>query len=232
MTEDIEKLELPLLASRGVVVFPYMVVPLLVGREKSVEALEQAMLAEKKIIVTTQKDETIEEPEEEDLYKVGTITKVKQLVKLPNGMIKVIVEGIKRGKIIEFKKTDEYFTVLTEIYTSKIEKDNTVELKAIMRSVLDEFQQYVKLNQNLPAETMVSVANIEEPGRLADVIASHLELKFKQEQELLELITSEERLHKLLELLKQERRTLEIEQQINNKVKQQVEKTQKEYYLK
>jgi len=232
MTENIEIVELPLLASRGVVVFPHMVVPLLVGREKSVEALEQAMLAEKKIIVTTQKDETIENPEEGDLYRVGTITRVKQLVKLPNGMLKVIVEGIKRGKITQFIETDEYFTVVVETYKSESEEEISLELRAIMRSVLDEFQKYVKLNQNLPAETMISVTNIEEPGRLADVVASHLELKFKQEQELLELIISKERLHKLLELLQQERGILEIERQINNKVKKQVEKTQKEYYLK
>ncbi len=233
MTNDIEKLELPLLASRGVVVFPHMVVPLLVGREKSIEALEQAMLADKKIIVTTQKDETIEKPEENDLFRVGTITRVKQLIKLPNGMLKVIVEGIKRGRIIEFLESDEFFTVIVETYNNKNSAEKiSAELKAIMRSVIDEFQQYVKLNQNLPAETMVSVVNIEEPGRLADVIASHLELKFKQEQELLELMASEDRLYKLLELLQQEKEILKIEQQINNKVKKRVEKTQKEYYLK
>ncbi len=226
--------ELPLLASRGVVVFPHMVIPLLVGRDKSVEALEKAMLAEKKILVTTQRDETIEDPDQGDLYDIGTIVKVKQLVKLPNGMIKVIVEGLERGRILEFTKVEDFFAVRVERFpTEDLEEEEVeVEIQALMRSVLDEFQQYVKYNRNLSAETMVSVVNIDQPGRLADIIASHLELKYDQEQDLLRAISSQERLNLLLQLLKKEIEVLKIEQDINKKVREEVEKTQKEYYLK
>lgn len=224
-------IELPLLASRGVVVFPYMVIPLLVGREKSIEALEKAMLDEKEIIVTTQKDETIEEPEVEDLYRVGTITEIKQLVKLPNGMIKVIVEGIKRGKILEFTEEENYFAARVEVFENEIDELN-VEVKALMRTALDGFQEYVKYNRHLPAETMLSVTNIEEPGRVADIIASHLELKYRDEQELLEAIEVKARLQKLISIIQDEIEILKVEQEIQKKVKKQVEKTQKEYYLR
>ncbi len=226
-------IELPLLASRGVVVFPYMVIPLLVGREKSIEALEKAMLNEKELIVTTQKDETIEEPVIDDLYRVGTVTEIKQLVKLPNGMIKVIVEGVKRGKILEFTEEKDYFAAQVEVYEKEdeIERVN-IEIKALMRTALDGFQEYVKYNRHLPAETMMSVTNIEEPGRLADIIASHLELKYKDEQILLEAIEVKERLQKLINILNDEIEILKVEQEIQKKVKKQVEKTQKEYYLR
>ncbi len=230
--KQIEIVELPLLASRGVVVFPHMVIPLLVGRDKSVEALERAMMDEKEILVTTQKDETIEEPTKDDLFQVGTITEVKQLVKLPNGMIKVIVEGVRRGKIIEFTETEEYFAARVESVEEKeVERINT-EMKGLMRVVLDGFQEYLKHNRNLPAETMMSVVNIEEPGRLADIIASHLELKFKDEQALLEALSTKERLERLFEIIQDEIEILKVEQEIHKRVKNQVEKTQKEYYLK
>ncbi len=229
--KDEEMIELPLLASRGVVVFPHMVIPLLVGREKSIEALEIAMLEEKEILVTAQKDETVEEPGSEDIYEVGTITQVKQLVKLPNGMIKVIVEGIKRGRILEFTKEKDYFAVKVVAYEDE-SAEADMEIIALMRTVIDSFQEYVKYNRHLPAETMISVANIEEPGRLADIIASHLELKFKHEQELLEAIEVKERLTRLLDIISDEIEILKVEQKIQRKVKKQVEKTQKEYYLR
>src|SRR5690554_1844353 len=224
-------IELPLLASRGVVVFPYMVIPLLVGREKSVEALEKAMLDEKELLVTTQKDETIEEPLADDLYQVGTITEIKQLVKLPNGMIKVIVEGIERGRILEFTEEEGFFAARVEYCEEKIEEID-LELKALMRTTLDSFQEYVKYNRNLPAETMLSVNNIEEPGRMADIIASQLELKYRVEQQLLEAIDSRERLGKLINIINDEIEILKVEQEIQKKVKRQVEKKQKEYYLR
>lgn len=225
-----EIIELPLLASRGVVVFPHMVIPLLVGREKSIEALERAMLEEKEIIVTAQKDELIEEPGKDDLYMVGTITEVKQLVKLPNGMIKVIVEGLQRGKILDFAEEEEYFSVNVQSFEPEVEID--LEIKALMRSALDGFQEYVKYNRHLPAETMLSVNNIEDAGRLADVIASHLELKFKDEQVLLEALNVKTRFGELIKLITNEIEILKVEQQIQKKVKKQVEKTQKEYYLR
>lgn len=229
--EDIiNVIELPLLASRGVVIFPHMVLPLLVGRDRSIGALEKAMEEGKQIIVTAQKDETIEDPEKEDLYDVGTISEIKQLVKLPNGMIKVVVAGIARAKILEFIQEEDYFLVKAERLEAGEEKD--IQVEALMRSVLDGFQEYIKYNRHLPAETILTVNNIEEPGRLADVIASHLELKLKDEQTLLEIIDVKERLETLLTFLSNEIEILKVEEQIHKRVRKQVEKTQKEYYLR
>ena len=232
--QDIEledELELPLLASRGIVVFPNMVIPLLVGRDISIEAIEEAMMRDKKIIIASQKEEDIDEPDEDDIYRVGTIAEVKQLIKLPNGMIKVIVEGLKRAEILEFLDEEEYFSVHANVFNDN-EKEVTNELKALMRTVINDFEEYIKYNKNLPAEIMMTVTNLEKAGRLSDIISSHMELKFKQEQELLESIDVEKRLEKLLEMLKDEIEILQIEQELNKKVRKQVEKTQKEYYLK
>lgn len=223
-------IELPLLASRGVVIFPHMVLPLLVGRDRSIEALEKAMEEGNQILVTAQKDETIEDPQKEDLYDVGTISEIKQLVKLPNGMIKVVVAGINRGKILEFIQEEEYFLVKVQPCVSEEEKD--IEIEALMRSALDGFQEYIKYNRNLPAETILTVSNIEEAGRLADIIASHLDLKLKDEQKLLEIIDIKERLETLIAFLNNEIEILKVEEQIHKRVKKQVEKTQKEYYLR
>ncbi|TDO83391.1 ATP-dependent proteinase [Halanaerobium saccharolyticum] len=226
-----EVMELPLLASRGVIVFPHMVIPLLVGRDKSVAALEEAMMEEKKIIIAAQKDETVEEPEIDEIYSFGTIAEVKQLVKLPNGMIKVVVEGLERAEVIEYLDTEEYF--LVEAASRPEEKvEVTTDVKALMRTVVKEFEEYIKYNRNLPAETIMSVSNIEDPGRLADVISSQVELKYKQLQELLEATDIIVRLEKMLSLLQDEIEVLKIEQDINKRVKKKVEKNQKEYYLR
>lgn len=226
-----EVMELPLLASRGVIVFPHMVIPLLVGRDKSVAALEEAMMEEKKIIIAAQKDETVEEPEIEDIYHFGTIAEVKQLVKLPNGMIKVVVEGLERAEVIEYLDTEEYF--LTEVKSCPEEKiEVTTDIKALMRTVVKEFEEYIKYNRNLPAETIMSASNIDDPGRLADVISSQVELKYQQLQELLEATDIVQRLEKMLSLLQDEIEVLKIEQDINKRVKKKVEKNQKEYYLR
>lgn len=226
-----EVMELPLLASRGVIVFPHMVIPLLVGRDKSIAALEEAMMEEKKIIIAAQKDETVEEPEIDEIYQFGTIAEVKQLVKLPNGMIKVVVEGIERAEVIEYLDTEEYF--LAEVESRPEEKvEVNTDIKALMRTVVKEFEEYIKYNRNLPAETIMSASNIEEPGRLADVISSQVELKYQQLQELLEATDIVERLEKMLSLLQDEIEVLKIEQDINKRVKKKVEKNQKEYYLR
>ncbi|RCW41844.1 ATP-dependent proteinase [Halanaerobium sp. MA284_MarDTE_T2] len=230
--KKIEKIqELPMLASRGVVVFPHMVIPLLVGRDKSIEALEEAMMEEKKILIAAQKDEAVEEPAEDDIYKFGTVAEVKQLVKLPNGMLKVIVEGLQRAGIVEFLGEDDYFMVEAEIFPEK-EPEVNREIQALMRTVLKAFEEYIKYNRNLPGETIMSVSNIEEAGRLADVIASQVDLKFDQLEELLEAVDVVERLEKMLELLQDEVEVLKIEQDINKRVRKQVEKNQKEYYLR
>lgn len=226
-----EIMELPLLAARGVVVFPHMVIPLLVGRDKSVAALEEAMMGEKKIIIAAQKDETVEEPEIEDIYQFGTIAEVKQLVKLPNGMIKVVVEGLERAEIVQCFETEEYFLVETATWP-EAEVEVTTDVKALMRTVVKEFEEYIKYNRNLPAETIMSASNIEEPGRLADVISSQVELKYQQLQQLLEATDIVLRLEKMLSLLQDEIEILKIEQDINKRVKQKVEKNQKEYYLR
>ncbi|MGM0603519.1 MAG: endopeptidase La [Bacillota bacterium] len=235
MTETDNKLEkiqeLPMLASRGVVVFPHMVIPLLVGRDKSVEALEEAMMEEKKILIAAQKDESVEDPDIEDIYKFGTVAEVKQLVKLPNGMLKVIVEGIQRAGIVEFISEEDYFLVEAEIFP-EIEPEVDREIQALMRTVLKAFEEYIKYNRNLPGETIMSVNNIEEAGRLADVIASQVDLKFDQLEELLEAVDVVKRLEKMLELLQDEVEVLKIEQDINKRVRKQVEKNQKEYYLR
>jgi len=226
-----ELMELPLLASRGVIVFPHMVIPLLVGRDKSIAALEEAMMEEKKIIIAAQKDETIEDPDLDEIYQFGTIAEVKQLVKLPNGMIKVVVEGIERAEVIEYIDTEEYF--LAEVQSRPEEKiEVTKDIKALMRTVIKEFEEYIKYNRNLPAETIMSASNIDDPGRLADVISSQVELKYPQLQELLEATDIVERLEKMLSLLQDEIEVLKIEQDINKRVKKKVEKNQKEYYLR
>ncbi|MFN2341070.1 MAG: endopeptidase La [Halanaerobium sp.] len=226
-----EVMELPLLASRGVIVFPHMVIPLLVGRDKSIAALEEAMMEEKKIVIAAQKDETVEEPEIDDIYGFGTIAEVKQLVKLPNGMIKVVVEGLERAEVIEYLDTEEYF--LVEAASRPEEKvEVTTEVKALMRTVIKEFEEYIKYNRNLPAETIMSASNIDDPGRLADVISSQVELKYQQLQELLEATDIIERLEKMLSLLQDEIEVLKIESDINKRVKKKVEKNQKEYYLR
>lgn len=224
-------MELPLLASRGVIVFPHMVIPLLVGRDKSVAALEEAMMEEKKIVIAAQRDETVEEPEIDDIYQFGTIAEVKQLVKLPNGMIKVVVEGLERAEVIDYLDTDEYFLVEAESRPEE-KVEVTTDVKALMRTVVKEFEKYIKYNRNLPAETIMSASNIEEPGRLADVISSQVELKYQQLQELLEATDIIQRLEKMLSLLQDEIEVLKIEQDINKRVKKKVEKNQKEYYLR
>ena len=226
-----EVMELPLLASRGVIVFPHMVIPLLVGRDKSVAALEEAMMEEKKIIIAAQKDETVEKPEIDDIYQFGTIAEVKQLVKLPNGMIKVVVEGLERAEVIDYLDTEEYFLVEAESRPEE-KVEVTTDVKALMRTVVKEFEKYIKYNRNLPAETIMSASNIEEPGRLADVISSQVELKYQQLQELLEATDIIQRLEKMLSLLQDEIEVLKIEQDINKRVKKKVEKNQKEYYLR
>src|SRR6056297_1213866 len=226
-----EVMELPLLASRGVIVFPHMVIPLLVGRDKSIAALEEAMMEEKKIIIAAQKDETIEDPDLDDIYQFGTIAEVKQLVKLPNGMIKVVVEGLERAEVMEYLDTEEYFLVEAESRPEE-KVDVTTDVKALMRTVVKEFEEYIKYNRNLPAETIMSASNIDDPGRLADVISSQVELKYQQLQDLLEATDIIERLEKMLSLLQDEIEVLKIEQDINKRVKKKVEKNQKEYYLR
>lgn len=225
-----ENHKMPLLPLRGLLVFPTMVLHLDVGREKSVRALEKAMIEDNIILLITQKEVHIEDPTEEQIYEVGTVSKVKQMLKLPNGTIRVLVEGLVRAEIKRYTKRDEYYEVEVE-HLPNVE-DNTPEVDALMRTALHHFDQYIRLSKKLTPETLAVVNDIEEAGRLADVIASHLPLKLEDKQEILEQSNVRERFDLLLHFLNNEKEVLELERKINQRVKKQMEKTQKEYYLR
>ncbi|EOS58581.1 endopeptidase La [Paenibacillus barengoltzii] len=220
----------PLLPLRGLLVYPSMVLHLDVGREKSVKALEKAMVEDNLILLCSQSEVNIEEPTQEDIFRIGTVAKVRQMLKLPNGTIRVLVEGMERAEIIEYLDNDEYYEVIAE----ERPEEETVdpEVDALMRTVLTQFEHYINLSKKVTPETLAAVSDIEEAGRLADVITSHLSLKIKDKQEILETIDVHKRLEKLLDILNNEREVLELERKINQRVKKQMEKTQKEYYLR
>jgi ATP-dependent Lon protease len=222
--------ELPLLPLRGVIVFPNMVIHLDVGREGSKNALDEAMLKDNLILLVTQKEAQIDEPENNDLYLMGTIVNIKQMLKLPGGTIRVLVEGLNRARIKEFVQSKPYFKVLVEELQESEAK--TAEIEALTRSVLLQFEQYIKLSKKIPLEVLTNVTEIEEPGRLADIIASHLMLKIDQKQNILEAVEPQSRLEILAEILNREMEILELERKINLRVRKQMEKTQKEYYLR
>lgn len=221
---------IPVMPLRGLIVYPSMVLHLDVGRDKSINALEKAMVDDSVILLVSQKDVQIDEPRVDDIYSVGTVAKVRQMLKLPNETIRVLVEGLHRGKVIEYIENDTHYEAIYE----KIEDDNaqTLETEALMRLVLAQFEQYIRMSKKINQETLSSVSDIEEPGRLADLICSHLSLKLKDKQEILEIYDVEKRLEKIHEILNNEREVLELEKKINQRVKKQMEKTQKEYYLR
>ncbi len=227
---DEERQILPLLPLRGILVFPNMVLHLDVGRERSISALEQAMVEDNKILLVAQKDANVEEPTPDDIYTLGTIAHVKQLLKLPGGTIRVLVEGMTRASIKDFDSLEPYFKV--EVDEIEEDESKNSEVEALMRSVLYQFEQYIKLGKKVPSETLVNVSSIEEPGRLSDVVSSHLTLKMPQKQEILEATKPKERLEKLSEILNNEMEILELEKKINARVRKQMERTQKEYYLR
>ncbi|RKO63597.1 ATP-dependent protease La [Caldibacillus debilis GB1] len=225
-----QKTIVPLLPLRGILVFPATVLHLDVGREKSIQALERAMIGEHFIFLTTQKEVSIDDPTKDDMYPVGTLSKVKQMLKLPNGTIRVLVEGLKRGKIERFLKTDRYFEV--EITTYENEGGHDLEEEALVRTVLDYFEQYIRLSKKISFETFTSIQDIDEPGRMADLIASHMPLKLKEKQELLETFDVKERLQRLVNILHNEKEVIQLERKIGQRVKKAMERTQKEYYLR
>ncbi|WP_027414856.1 endopeptidase La [Aneurinibacillus terranovensis] len=222
--------QIPLLPLRGLLVFPSMVLHLDVGRQKSVKALEKAMVDDNLILLSTQEEVHIEEPDKEQIFNVGTVAKVKQMLKLPNGTIRVLVEGICRARIEQYLQEEEYFEVQISFLDDK--EDSGTEIEALMRTVLANFEQYINLSKKIVPETLASVSDITEPGRLADIITSHLPLKIRDKQEILETIPVRERLEKLLAILNNEREVLDLERKIGQRVKKQMEKTQKEYYLR
>ncbi|MTT31727.1 endopeptidase La [Terrilactibacillus sp. BCM23-1] len=229
MTEK-KNVMLPLLPLRGLLIYPSVVLHLDVGREKSVEALEKVMMDDHRILLSAQKDVGLDEPEQSDIYEVGTIAMVKQMLKLPNGTIRILVEGEKRARITSFTDTDDFFEVSADVLEDEDTQD--VETKALMRRTLDLFNDYVQLSNKVTPETYAAVADIEEPGRLADMVASHLSLKIKEKQALLEIVDVKERLNKLISLLADEHEILSIEKKIGQQVKKSMERTQKEYYLR
>lgn len=224
------KRTLPLLPLRGILVFPYMIIHLDVGREKSVKALEAAMLAERQIVLATQMDAQIDTPTPEEIYRCGTVAEIKQLLKLPGGTIRVLVEGLRRARIESYLETEDFFQV--EVSEAVEDVQATPAVEAYKRNMVEAFEKWAKLSKKIPPETLVSVLSINESGRLADLIASHLALKLEDKQMLLEALDVEERLEKLCDILARELEILELEKKISGQVRKQMEKTQKEYYLR
>ncbi|HET6613059.1 MAG TPA: endopeptidase La [Kofleriaceae bacterium] len=219
----------PLLPLRDIIVFPHMVVPLFVGREKSIAALEQAMAADKQLVLAAQKRARTNDPKQDDIFRVGTIGTIIQLLRLPDGTVKVLVEGQRRAKILAYDQSAPCF--LVDIETLPEPDESAVELEALMRSCQAVFENYVKLNKRIPPEMLVSVQTIDDPDRLADTIVAHLALKLSDKQLILETASAKERLEKLYELMQAEIEILQVEKKIRTRVKKQMEKSQKEYYL-
>ncbi|PHK96341.1 endopeptidase La [Pseudoroseomonas rhizosphaerae] len=220
---------LPVLPLRDIVVFPHMIVPLFVGREKSVRALEAVMREDKQILLVAQRNAAQDDPGAEELYDVGTVSTVLQLLKLPDGTVKVLVEGGKRARVLGFKETDQYF----EAYTAPQEEEaaESPEIEALARTVVGQFEQYIKLNKKIAPEVLVSINQIEDSAKLADTVASHLNLKIAEKQELLEIASVSARLERVFAHMESEIGVLQVEKRIRNRVKRQMEKTQREYYL-
>jgi ATP-dependent Lon protease len=224
-----ESVELPLLPLRDVVVFPHMVIPLFVGRPKSIKALEVAMEAGKSILLVAQKSAAKDDPEAEDLYAIGCVANILQMLKLPDGTVKVLVEGTQRAHVESIQAQETMFTAQARPVAAEDCLDHEVE--ALRRAVIAQFDQYVKLNKKIPPEILTSIAGIEEAGRLADTIAAHLPLKLEQKQEILEMFEIRARIERLLSQLETEIDILQVEKRIRGRVKRQMEKSQREYYL-
>ncbi len=214
---------------RDIVVFPHMIVPLFVGREKSVRALEAVMKEDKQILLVAQKNASQDDPSVEDIYRVGTVSTILQLLKLPDGTVKVLVEGGRRAKISSFKETESYFEAMTTPMPDVT--GDKKDLEALGRTVVSQFEQYIKLNKKIAPEVLVSLNQIEEASKLADTVASHLNLKIPEKQDLLEIAKISERLERVFGHMESEIGVLQVEKRIRNRVKRQMEKTQREYYL-
>jgi ATP-dependent Lon protease len=219
----------PLLPLRDIIVFPHMVVPLFVGRQRSIKALEEATQKQSPIFLSSQKDAKTNEPTEEDIYKIGTVGTVVQMLKLPDGTVKVLIEGKRRAKIVRFVNSPDFFLVEIEEALEIVERNTEVE--ALTREVHTTFENYVKLKKKIPPEMVMSVSSIDDPGRLADTIVAHLGIKIEDRQNLLETFNAAERLEKVLGHMRAEIEILEVERRIRSRVKKQMERSQKEYYL-
>jgi len=229
MPEELNLTQMPLLPLRDVVVFPHMVIPLFVGRPKSIKALETAMEAGKSIVLVAQKSAAKDDPGPEDLYSIGSIANILQMLKLPDGTVKVLVEGNQRARIREVTDAKTHYVVSVTPIAADITVDH--ETEAMRRTMIQQFDQYVKLNKKIPPEILTSLAGIDEAGRLGDTIAAHLPLKLEQKQEVLEMVDVKQRLDHLLKLVEGELEILQVEKRIRGRVKRQMEKSQREYYL-
>ena len=231
MTSEVKEqnLVVPVLPLRDVVVYPHMVIPLFVGRERSIRALESAMETDKQILLCAQKSAAQDEPTSEDIFTLGTLSNILQLLKLPDGTIKVLVEGSERARVVNFFSSEEFFKA--QVVTYQPDRMDEREVEVLCRSVLSQFDQYVKLNKKVPPEILSSLANIDDPGRLADTIAAHLALKIEEKQKILEITNPRERLEHLVALMESEIDLLQVEKRIRGRVKKQMEKNQREYYL-
>ncbi|GAC20914.1 endopeptidase La [Paraglaciecola arctica] len=223
------RIEMPVLALRDVVVYPHMVIPLFVGREKSIRCLEAAMEKDKQIFLVAQKDAGVDEPEVDDIFTVGTIATILQLLKLPDGTVKVLVEGNQRGKIDSFVSTEDFF--IAEVLSSTDTELAESEQEVLIRSAISQFEGYVKLNKKIPPEVLTSLSGIEDAARLADTMAAHMPLKLSEKQKVLEMLGITERLEYLMALMESEIDLLQVERKIRTRVKKQMEKSQREYYL-
>ena len=219
----------PVLPLRDIVVFPHMIVPLFVGREKSIKALEEVVKSEKLILLATQKNASDDDPATDAIYNIGTLASVLQLLKLPDGTVKVLVEGVGRAKVTEYVRADEFYEATAEMVADTI--PNEVEAEALSRSVVSEFENYVKLNKKVSPEVVAAVTQIEEASKLADTVASHLAVKISDKQDVLEIFDVNARLEKVLGFMESEISVLQVEKRIRTRVKRQMEKTQREYYL-
>jgi len=220
---------LPLLPLRDIVVFPYMVIPLFVGREKSIAALQEAMATDKQIFLVAQRSAKTNDPEPDDIYEVGTLSTIMQMLRLPDGTVKVLVEGKSRGRVMRYLPNDHYFEVEVELPVLKPEEDEG--LTALMRSIKTTFESYVKLEKRIPPEMLLTISNIEDPAKLTDVLAAQLNLKLTDKQNELETLSPRDRLETLLKHIQSEIEILQVQKRIRSRVKKQMEKTQREYYL-
>jgi len=232
LKEDIATtLDLPVLPLRDVVVYPNMVIPLFVGRDKSIKALEAAMLENKRIFLVAQRKSSSDDPKPEDLFTMGTVSSLLQLLKLPDGTVKVLVEGEERGHVVSFLQKENYIAATWEAVEEKEGAFKSQDIEIMMRSLMSQFEQYIKLNKKIPPEVLSSLASIEDPGRLADTVAAHLSLKIDDKQVLLETLDVGARLDRLMTLIESEIDLLQVEKRVRGRVKRQMEKSQREYYL-
>ena len=221
-SEHAERLHMPVLALRDVVVYPHMVIPLFVGRAKSIKCLDAAMEKDKQIFLVAQKDATLDDPAASDLYQVGTVATILQLLKLPDGTVKVLVEGSRRARLAEFTETDEAFAAYVDIIeTSEVESR---EQEVFLRSAINQFEGYIKLNKKIPPEVLTALTGIDDPARLADTMAAHMPLKVEDKQKVLEIFDVTERLEYLMAMMESEIDILQVERRIRSGVKKQMEK--------